>query len=179
MTRPSSARLLAPLAVAAILVLGACAGNKPKSACPAYGILSDASRGTWFRPGDGRDIVDVAYTAEVPKIDITCSGDEKKIHATVKLQVHVRPGAAMPAEGQVSVPFFVTLTRDDREIVAQQVYSSDFTFKPGEGGKAAIEEAEIDIPLGEGDRIAAYEVLVGLKLDRAQLDYNRSRRRPG
>jgi hypothetical protein len=183
MIRKLSARR--PVALATLLVAGAatalsaCAGASDKpSACPRYGILSDATKMTQFRPGPGRDVVDVVYTAEVPRVALQCTGDDKKVDVTVRLQLVASPGPAAPADGKLSVPFFVALTRDDREVVAREIYTSDFEFKPGERGKAVTEEAEITIPLGEDGKIAAYEVLVGLKLDHAQLDYNRTRR-PG
>jgi hypothetical protein len=168
-------RLASAVALAAALALGACAGSKPKSACPAYGILGDATRLTQFRPGDGRDIVDVMYTAELPGITLACTGDEKQVNVTVRMKLVVSPGAATPADGKISVPFFVALTRDDREVVVREAYVRAFSFAPGERSKTADEEAEITIPLENGPGLGTYEVLVGLKLDRPQLEFNRSR----
>jgi len=171
-------RLASMLTLAAALSLGACAGSKPKSACPAYGILGDATKMTQFRSGEGRDIVDVMYTAEMPSVVLACAGDEKSVNVTVRLKLVVSPGAALSADGKVSVPFFVALTRDDREVVLSESYVREFSFAPGERSKTANEEAEITIPLENGPKLGAYEVLVGVKLDRTQLDYNRTRR-PG
>ncbi len=182
MTFPSPVRqpgrLASLVTLAAALALGACAGSKPKSACPAYGILGDATKMTQFRPGDGRDIVDVMYTAELPTVALVCSGDDKAVNVTVRLKLVASTGAAMPADGKISVPFFVALTREDREVVLSETYVREFSFAPGERSKTANEEAEITIPLENGPKLGAYEVLVGVKLDRAQLDYNRTRR-PG
>ena len=171
-------RLASLVALATALSLGACAGSKPRAACPTYGILGDATKMTQFRPGDGRDIVDILYTAELPSIALVCAGDEKSVNVTVRIKLVASPGAAMPADGKVSVPFFVALTRDDREVVVSQTYVREFSFAPGERSKSANEEAEITIPLENGPKLGAYEVLVGVKVDQTQLDYNRSRR-PG
>lgn len=137
--------------------------------------VTDAAVRTVFRPGTIPDPSNVLYTAEIASVTGGCDMDKQAPHPTnAKLTIVFRgTRAASGGEARYVVPYFVAVTEGAR-ILARSNYSTTLSFEPGQTvatttetiGSAHIDPAKDKQPYD-------YQILVGLQLTRAELDYNR------
>jgi hypothetical protein len=155
------------------LALAACSSDKGGD-CPTMTGVTDASVRTVFRPGTTQDPANVLYIAEITRVAGGCDID-KKTHATdAKLTVDFRATRG-PSGGavQYTVPYFVAVTEGTR-ILARHASAVTLSFAPGQTiatvtetiGSTRVNPSKDKLPYD-------YQVLVGLQLSRAELDYNR------
>ncbi|MGB0684097.1 MAG: hypothetical protein ACPGOV_15430 [Magnetovibrionaceae bacterium] len=174
------------LAIAAVLTLGACETFEqmtgqapPPPPCPAISFLADASEITRFLPGPGRDLTDVVFTAEMARYAGGCGYDVDdetgRGTLTIEMQVTfaVRRGPA-EKQGQVALPYFVTVTDQDRNILNKAVMEGSVGF-PGNRTTVQFIDAPVvlDLPIRDGIVGTDYKVFLGFQLTRDELDFNR------
>jgi hypothetical protein len=169
--------LLRVSAVAAVLLAAPLAGcSTDKSGdCPTMTGVTDASVKTVFRPGATQDPANVLYTAEIASVTGGCDMDKKPPHATdAKLTINFR--ATRPASGgeaRYVVPYFVAVTEGAR-ILARTDYATTLVFEPGQTVATATEIiGSVHIDPARDKQPYDYQVLAGLRLTKAELDYNR------
>jgi hypothetical protein len=80
-------------AVAAIVVSG-CA-LEPVPPCPQIRIDSNTASLTKFKPGEGRDISDVEYQAEIVSFEGTCKFDDDGVEAVMDVDMMISGGPAV------------------------------------------------------------------------------------
>ena len=76
---------------------------------------------------------------------------------------------------QVSVPYFVAVTRGKKYVLAREEFTQTLDLSAGTS-TAAAEQIPVSIPLARGTNGAYYEVVVGLILTHDQLAYNRAQK---
>ena len=137
--------------------------------------ITDASVKTVFRPGTPPDRANVLYTAELASVTGGCDMDKKPPHATdAALTITFR--ATRPAssgEARYALPYFVAVTQGAR-ILARSDYTTTLAFQPGQTVATATEtvgSVHLD-PAGDKQPYD-YQILVALRLTKAELDYNR------
>lgn len=173
-------RRLAQLAAVAVLAaaLPSCSSLNPFAKkelrpCPRLSVLRDASRITEYRPGKGRDLLDVRYTAHIDDVKATCKYDEQTLRMTVAIDLVFTRGPA--AEGsKMHAPYFVAITHGDGEILAKRIFDSDIDFPKRRRRAGVREEVDETIPLLPDETGAAYEVVIGMQVSEEQLKRNRS-----
>jgi hypothetical protein len=173
--------MLFRFAAAALLLaaLPACASLNPfKKAdprpCPAVLVLRDTVKTTVYRPGPGRDILDQRFTAEIADLSGSCKYSEDTLSVSVAIDLVFTKGPAQ--EGQdMSVPYFVAVTRGGEDILAKRIFDSAIEFPANRRRAGVREEVDQFIQLLPDETGAAYEIIVGLQLSEEQLDRNRSR----
>ena len=144
---------------------------------------------TQFKPGPGRDLIDIEYEAEIAQVAPDCFyGRDGRITVTTTLGLIATRGPAARSD-RANFIFFVAVVDQAQRVLARERFESALEF--GENQRRAGVEEEIEeviptrpsgsieevIPLATGLTGAHYEILVGFELSGEQLEFNRSRTR--
>jgi uncharacterized lipoprotein len=161
---------------AAILAasLAACSSDKTGD-CPTMTGVTDASVRTVFRPGAPEDPANVLYTADIASVAGNCDMDKKSPHPTdANLTIVFRATReASGGEARYAVPYFVAVTEGAR-ILARRNYEVTLSFEPGQTVATATETVgSVHLDPSKDKQPYDYQVLVGLQLTKAELEYNR------
>ena len=170
----SALRLIAPLALAG-LALAACDPFKnttPQFACPRFGGLETATQQVKFRPGDGRDLTDVMYMVRLNGVQRTCEYDKSGVAIAMRVGFALELGPANP-DRNASFQYFVAITDADNRVLAKEIFTTALAFPANVGYVEKTDELDQRIPLPVGRSASAYQIVVGLQLTEAELDYNR------
>lgn len=156
-------------------------GSKKEPPCPRVSVLSDASNLTRFRPGPGRDITDVTLTAEITGFKGGCTWDNDKKILTVALQVEMdlRRGPAASGD-EAEVTYFVAVPRLYPDPKAKMILPVKTKFPSGADRLHVMDnEVDVNLPIKDmNNDVDKDDIVLGLQLDQAELEYNR-RRKPG
>ena len=161
-------------AIAALFALAACSSDKTGD-CPTITGVTDASAATVFRPGTTADPANVAYTIELTDVKSVCNIDKKERTSDASLNISFR--ATRPpssVEAHYKVPYFVAVTEASARMLAKRIYSVQIDFAPGQTMAVVndtVGSAHLDV--AKDKHPYDYQVLVGLQLTKAELDYNR------
>lgn len=147
---------------------------EPPPACPRAVVVNDLSRLTEFRPGQGRDLSDVVFTAAIERVDASCEYDRRrKVTMQTVVNLVVERGPADRAR-QAQVTYFVAVADASNQILARETFTTPVKFDGNVTRMQASDEVEQVIQLGGGTG-AGYKIFVGFPLSEEQLQYNRSR----
>lgn len=170
-------RGLAILSVALLAACGTLTQLEPTAArpCPQVRVLGDAEQITVFRDGPGRDVLDIEYEAQIIQLAGECIyRKDGTISITFAPAFRVSLGAA-DTDRQAEFEYFVAIIRRaDNTVLNKAVFNLAVSAPPGQS-QLRFRDGEVDlsIPLREGENGAAFQVLLGLQLTEAQLEYNR------
>lgn len=159
-----------------VFFLAACGNKNPLevtvSRCPAVAVVGDAGTLTRFK-GDGRNVEDVAFTASIMDVRLTCE-EADDVNSRVTFSVGAKAGEAFNG-GSVTLPYFIVVLKDNSQIVTKRVF--DVTLRFDNNGHAMSNEVIAQhIPTIEQARRYNYEVLVGFQLSAQDAVYNMERR---
>ncbi len=164
--------LLAAFGVTASLLAG-CSSKAPPP-CPSVFVLGDADKLTQFKPGAGRDITDVDFTAEFQGYKGECgydAGEGSKLTFYVSFSVARGPAnTTRKANFQyfVAVPYFYP------NPAAKAIFPVTVEFPEGNSYVRHDDQpVSLTIPVAPGDDLHKYEVYIGFQETQEQLDYNR------
>jgi hypothetical protein len=166
--RPSAVALLALLATS-------CSSAKRLEYCPGMSSVLDAVVATQFKPGVATDPANALYMVKVVNVTGNCSYDKKGHTSDSDIDIEFQatrpsPGAAL----QYTVPYFVAVTQATR-VITRTTRQVTFGFDTGATTASFTEHVSSIALVTDGDKKPYdYEILVGLQLTKAQLDYNRS-----
>ncbi len=166
-------------AVVAIALLSAGCGlfsSEPPRPCPPVSVLKDAAELIRYRPGPGRDLIDVVDQAKVARVERKCDYDGNRLVVELKLDLAVERGPAAAA-ATVELPYFIAVIDARQRILAKEVFISRITFPADRRRLGVREETEQIIPLAESQSGADFEILVGFQLTEQQLEESRRRNR--
>jgi hypothetical protein len=166
-----------PIVGALALLLSGCGmfQREDPRPCPRVAILSDASLITLYRPGEGRDLTDIAYEARITRLSSRCAYRGDKLRSEVKIEILAERGPGAEKR-QTSLPFFVSIVGRNGEVRAKEIFDSAIEFEKGRRRTGIFEEIEQFIELRSEESGADYEIIVGFQLNREQLELNRKRR---
>jgi len=162
------------LAVLAALAIAGCSSDKSGD-CPTMTAITDAAVQTVFRPGSAPDPANVLYTVEIAGVKGVCDMDKKARTADAGLEVTFRATRA-PSGGEAhyTVPYFVAVTEGSERIMAKRIYSIAIAFAPGQTTVTLTDTVEsTHLQTTKDKKPYDYQILVGLQLSKAELDYNR------
>lgn len=161
-------------AIAALLALGGCQADRSGD-CPTITGVTDASMATVFRDGAPQDPANVVYTVEITGVNGSCNMDKPEQTSDADVQVSFRATRAPSAtEAHYTIPYFVAITEGSARMLTKRTYSIRIDFAPGQTTVTAsdtVGSAHLDV--AKGKHPYDYQILVGLQLTKAQLDYNR------
>lgn len=165
---------IAMFAVFAGLLLSGCVSDTEKGLCPTAAVLAPTSVMTVFRPDAPADPSGELYTVWMSNVKSSCDFDKDSKVTDSKLRIIFgAKRAANSAGASYRVPYFVTVTHGGNRIMTKKMYLADVTFAAGQTDIAFEQDIEsVDIKPERGAKIGEYQILSGLQLTRAQLDYN-------
>lgn len=160
--------------VMAALALSGCSSKlKP---CPQAAVLADASAYTQFPEGASPDPSHALYTAQIIDVDTNCDFDKKERNTDSSIKITFRVSRApngAPLHG--SIPYFVVVNGSNGAIILRQNYKVEFQLDPGQASTTFTDNvASVVVNFGKDKWPWDYQLLVGLQLTKAQLDYNRT-----
>jgi hypothetical protein len=166
-----------------------------RSACPAVAVPSYTGDITVFDPPASRDARAIDIVADLTNVRSTCTDSGQEVVATATFDVIGRRSNSTGAR-TVTLPYFSTVVRAGRLVVAKRVGSVTLEFKDGDlraaatlpedireritrKRKAGDTDAAID-PIADPEVRAAvakasFELLIGFQLTSEQLQYNATR----
>lgn len=148
--------------------------------CPRAAVIADAVRMTQFKPGAGEDPIDVDFTTEISDLASGCqfkqiSEDRYDLVVAVAPVLTTTRGPANEGR-QARFFYFVSLVGPDQEILSKQQFDQEIRFL---GNQRRVltrlddPPVTIDIPNIIPTEATNYDVLIGLQLTPAQLEFNR------
>ncbi len=169
-------------AIAAMLSGCALFGQKATPPpCPEIGILAEANQLTRFRPGPGRDLIDILFEVEMADVGGTCQHalDTETGEGTLTVEMAVVLKAARGAADksrQAVIPYFVAITDSQRKPITKSVFQTRIPF-PGNTSRLTVTDnnpgVTLDIPLLRGQTGRNFKIYAGLQLTKEELEYNR------
>jgi hypothetical protein len=160
--------------VLALVALSGCSSRL--KLCPSAAVLVDASAYTQFPEGAAPDPSHAVYTAQIIDVGTDCDFDKKERTAdsSLKITFHVsRAPNGAPLHG--TIPYFVVVNGAKGAIILRQNFKAEFQLDPGQASTTFEDSvSSVLINLGKDKWPWDYQVLVGLQLSKAQLDYNRT-----
>ena len=156
--------------------------------CPGVSMLADA--GAFSRLADGSapgaetDPAEVAFEARIAGFEALCEyadADDPAggmtLAVTVFLAAERDPAIGAAAGGRV--PWFVAAVSPDGTVASKREFAAAFAFEEPGGAiaSAAPGEVELRFPAGAARAPWEYDIAIGFQLDRAQLEFQRARRR--
>lgn len=157
-----------------LVALSGCSSDAPDN-CPGASSIVMTSVGTVFKNAMSTDASNILYTAEITGVTASCDADKDAQSSTSSVNVSFR--ATRPPNGgaaQYKVPYFVAISQADR-LVTKKEYEIEFSFDPGQTETTFSDTINsVAVTADQDKHTYDYEILVGLQLTKAQLDYNRS-----
>ncbi len=161
-------------------VLTACSGDdEPRLFCPLGVPVRDASYVVRY-DGQGRDLTNVLFEAEVVDVLVLCAIDQNDDSADIELEVVVTVRAIRGLADQTrqaEFNYFVAVTDPQRNVLVREAFDMTVPFE-GSQSRLRVEDrldiSEFTIPSAEVS--GNYKVYVGLELTPEEVEFNRNRR---
>ena len=164
--------------LATAMLLGCSSDDKRMNVCPRVAVLSEAGKITRFRPGPGRDILDIRLSGRYRRHRglLRVSGCQTRCQARHRsgcAGVRVQPRRRQP-DPQIDFTYFVSVVNDG-DILSKQQFEAQ-TRLHRQRSRVIVQDDDppitIDIPLPYKAAEYEYEVLVGFQLTADELAYN-------
>lgn len=170
---PRLLRLILPLALAGA-ALAACDSTRgvTQYACPRFGGLETAIQQVKFRAGDGKDLTDVMYMVRLDSVQRKCQYDKTGVAIEMTVGFALELGPANP-DRNASFQYFVAIADADSNVLAKEVFPVTLTFPANVGYVEKKDILDQRIPMAQGRTASGYQIIVGLQLTEAELEYNR------
>lgn len=163
------------VALLALLVLAACAGESEMPLpCPLAVAPEDSGKLVRF-DGQGRDLTDIEFEAEILGLQVACVYDGPVIETTMTVRIAAAQGPANQS-GRADLVYFVAILTQDRQVAAWEAFDVSIPFSGNLTRLATEDEVFPRIPLKAGEDGDDYTIVVGLEMSRSELDYNRANR---
>lgn len=168
--------LAAPVALA--LGVGACGGGNADTSrayCPPPLQVQDADRLTHFRVGPGRDPRDIAYQAAITASGTTCELARTQMTVNLIIRISAEAGPSVDQDA-TRVPYFVRVLNATGNVVQSQEFTADFHLSAAHPRGASQEELVLRLPYAKISDLGGYQIAIGLKPTREELEYTRRTR---
>jgi hypothetical protein len=158
--------------------------GKVQLSCPPQNILADASRRLTYQPGAGRDLIDIDNEVILTKVSLVCdSSVNRSTHAgTMKVSVTTHMDAVRGPANQdrkTNIEFFVSVIDRANKVLYREAFTISMTFGENESRREVVSApVPLILPIQAGQTGKNYRILVGLVINREQLEMNRQDRRP-
>jgi hypothetical protein len=142
--------------------------------CPDAAVLAPTSALTVFRENGPADPSGELYTVWMTNVDSGCDYNKDNKSTDSHLVIHFSAKRAPSGEAaNYRVPYFITVTHGGDRILTKKLFLADVAFAPG-AATASFDQkvGSTVIQLGRGAKVGEYQIIAGLQLTQAQLDYN-------
>ena len=151
--------------------------------CPEYFIPADSANLVAFKPGPGRDLIDVDHSGKIGNLRTGCQYRiNKKTNAgSVDLEIGVlfavERGPANRSR-RATYPYFIAITDDEKKVLYREQLKLPVDFSGNQNRRVVTgERVVLEVPLKSGQDGRHFRIYAGFLLNRQQLDYNRKLRR--
>lgn len=158
----------------AVLLVAACATDETPRACPEVVLLADASKQTKFN-GQGRDLTDVLFEAELEAGRLVCEYDDNEVDVDLQVRVIASRGPAN-SDRLANINYFVAVARADQTVLARKSFDIAIPFPGNRTRVSGLEEIGQVIPLAQGEDGTDYRIYLGFDLTPEELRFNRANR---
>lgn len=187
MSEASSARsggpaILARAALSGLLVLLAACGSSGtgsgasvgKLRCPDTFPAPNLDSYTQLRPGASTaNPQDIAFGVKLTTAKSTCRTEASGVRVVTVLTFAVVRNDAEFRQGDFG--YFVAVTDAQQNILAKQNFALRVDFAPRQKQMRVVDEITEHLPVKDVSTGGNYAIIVGLQLDRQQLELNRQR----
>jgi hypothetical protein len=142
--------------------------------CPGVIVVKDAGQIVNFK-GEGRDLTDVIYQADIGAAIVGCEFDEETIEAELAVRVRVGRGPA-GEEPRAGFTYFVAIADAGRTIVAREEFDVDMALPENKTLIEKIDQVDYQLPVRPGESGREYMVFVGFVLSPDAYEYNKKNR---
>jgi len=151
--------------------------------CPDYRILKDAARLVAFKPGSGRDLLDINVESAIGDARLECltfvDKETKKGHMEAQFAVAfgARRGPANTTR-KATMPYFISVTDKKRNVLYRETFNATVNFQGNQSEVRFIgETVKLELPLSPDIKSTDYIIYTGFALNHEQLEYNRRNQR--
>ena len=168
--------------LAASLLLSACSVLSEKTGyrCPAVSILQDAQKITRFKPGTGRDIIDIRFQAEIVNFTGACEydqdGDKWEAEVELLIQIAVKRGPANK-DGKIHFRYFAAIPEFQSQEQGKSIFSVAGHFEGNRRRLMYQDELSMRIPVVKPMDGQGLGIVLGFQLTPNELIYNRESKR--
>jgi len=173
---------LAPLAALALPVLAALGGcswfsssdSGPSLVCPNAYRVQEAASLVRFKPGAGKDPIDILFQAQLGTLETACrfSTRENYVDVTLNVQILVAQGPTGTAD-RANFEYAVGVLGPTGTPLQRQRFATDVAFTINRNRGALTDEVRIRLPYNAENGASGYRIAVGLVLTPDEVDYNR------
>lgn len=160
----------------AALLLAGCAGDEDEVRlfCPGVAVVKDAGQIVQFQ-GEGRDLTDVVYQADIGAAIVECEFDDELIEAELAVRVRVGRGPA-GEDPRANFTYFVAIANANRRIVAREEFEVDMALPENKTLIEKIDQVDYQLPVRPGETGREYRVFLGFVLSPDAYEYNKKNR---
>jgi hypothetical protein len=157
------------------------ANKHPVPACPRIQLLKDTDTITTYRAGQGRDITDIRFEADLKGFAGECEyvgkdGVYSAVNVTLKVAFDITRGPAEKGR-TIEVTYFVAIPEFYPEPAGRQNFTAKVNFPENRNSIRFIdEEVEISIPLSVERKGPRSKIYIGFQLTPDQIEFNRQKR---
>lgn len=144
--------------------------------CPRALFLAGAERATGFAPNAPETPENAVLELQLADLKAPCSLNRVRSVSSLEFSILVERRNAATAE-TYSIPYFVAVLDANGAILARHDFVSRPRLDAGVPSVTVTERVEETLPLAEGQRAVAFEILVGLRVSEREYEYNLRRRR--
>ena len=174
---PSVRFSVVPLCLALAFALGGCGGGKTvaKLTCPVAFIAPNLDSYTVLRQGaaPSNNPNDIAFGVKLTDVSSNCHSEVTGVRVTTKLTFVAARND--PDLRQSDFSYFVAVADGQQNILAKQNFALRVDFAPRQKQMRIFEEITTHLPTKDNTVAGTYGVVVGMQLDKQQLDLNRQR----
>jgi len=150
--------------------------------CPDYVIPADSANLVAFRPGPGRDLIDVDHSGKIGNLRSSCQYkiNKKTTAGKVDLEIGVlfavERGPANRSR-RAGYPYFIAITDENKKVLYREELTLNANFAGNQNRRFMTgERVVLEVPLKAGQDGRNFRIYTGFVLNRQQLDYNRKLR---
>ncbi len=148
-------------------------------ACPPFGALKEADSLTRFRAGEGRDLTDVQFQAEIGRVVGKCQVTQSKLLASVTAGIEIKAERGPALESaEPPIEYFIAIRDPEGRVVSRQNFQVAFDFSDGARSAVALDYLAFEIPNATPEALRRYRIFFGLQMTEAEWAFSQ-RSRPG
>jgi hypothetical protein len=146
--------------------------------CPRALFLAGTDRATGFGPNPATAQVPENAVLELQLVDLKAPCSLNRVQAVSNISFSILIERRNTAIAEVyAVPYFVAITDASGTILAKHEFVSRPRLEVGVPAVTVNERVDETFPLTQGQRAVAFEILVGLRVNEREYEYNLQRAR--
>lgn len=168
---------------ATLLLLAACASMNPfkqdtiEVGCPPFGALKGADVLTRFQPGEGRDLTDVSFSAEIGRVASACQVTQSSQIAKINTGLEILAERGPALEGVAApIEYFIAVEAPNGQIATRQSFTLALDFRDGLLATRVTDVLSFTIPNASPEALRSYKIYYGLQMTPGEWEFSQRSR---